>query len=140
MRKRICVLVWALVMVNFLDAQNTIIEKWKRFEATLDGPSGGNPYTDVTLTATFSNGNKAITVAGFYDGNGKYKIRFMPADLGTWKYVTASNHKQLSNRKGELQCVIPTGDNHGPVRFGTCTTFNMPMAKTIIRLALRCMH
>ena len=43
-------------------------EKWDIFEITLKGPSEGNPYRDVALSATFSNGEKNMEIHGFYDG------------------------------------------------------------------------
>lgn len=44
------------------------VEKWKKYELTLNGPSDGNPFRDVELTATFDRNNHQITVDGFYDG------------------------------------------------------------------------
>jgi hypothetical protein len=46
------------------------------FELTYPGPAEGNPFTDVTLSAEFSLGHRALKVMGFYDGAGTYKIRF----------------------------------------------------------------
>ena len=48
------------------------VEKWKRYELTLDGPTDGNPFRDVELSATFDRNNHSITVDGFYDRDGKY--------------------------------------------------------------------
>ena len=36
----------------------------------------------IRLNAKFTNGSKTVTVPGFYDGNGIYKIRFSPDELG----------------------------------------------------------
>ncbi|MEE2627959.1 MAG: DUF5060 domain-containing protein, partial [Candidatus Latescibacterota bacterium] len=57
---------------------DTAVEQWARFEVRLDGPSAGNPFVDVQLIAEFSNGQKRMRVDGFYDGEGVYRIRFMP--------------------------------------------------------------
>ncbi|HLP16229.1 MAG TPA: DUF5605 domain-containing protein, partial [Bacteroidota bacterium] len=81
----------------------------------LKGESKGNPFTDVHISAEFTNGAQSITVPGFYDGEGIYKIRFMPQELGSWTYVTSSNSKSLQNKKGTFECVANTGANHGPV-------------------------
>ncbi|MFC3812255.1 DUF5060 domain-containing protein [Lacihabitans lacunae] len=91
-------------------------EQWGVFEISLKGPSEGNPYMDNSLEATFSNGNKTVLMPGFYDGNGMYKIRFSPDQLGKWSFVTNSNQAALNNRKGTFTCVKPTGNNHGPVK------------------------
>lgn len=52
--------------------------RWDVFEIELDGPSDGNPFTDVELGAIFSDGQRELRVGGFYDGDGTYRIRFMP--------------------------------------------------------------
>ena len=60
------------------------VEQWGRFEAAFTGTPTGNPFNDVDLKAIFTNGNETVKVTGFYDGNGIYKIRFMPCEQGTW--------------------------------------------------------
>jgi hypothetical protein len=90
-------------------------EKWKVFEVMLNGPTDGNPFTDVKLTGRFIKDKDTISVAGFYDGGAIYKIRFMPAKEGKWNYVTTSNAKKLDNKKGSFVCTSPQKDNHGPV-------------------------
>jgi len=92
------------------------VEQWKIYELLLEGPSSGNPFTDVELSAVFKSGEKSITVAGFYDGNGNYRIRFSPPDLGKWTYETNSNSIDLTNKKGQLLCVPATSTNHGPLK------------------------
>ena len=90
-------------------------EKWKIFELTLKGPADGNPFTDVKLSGQFIKDNDTISVPGFYDGEGIYKIRFMPAVEGEWNYVTSSSVKKLNNKKGSFVCTSPREGNHGPV-------------------------
>jgi hypothetical protein len=91
------------------------IEIWDRFEVQLQGPTTGNPFKDVHLKATFSNDGRQKEITGFYDGNGIYKIRFMPDRIGTWSYLTQSNVKELNGKQGKFQCVPASGNNHGPV-------------------------
>ncbi len=91
-------------------------EQWGIFELTLEGPENGNPFKDIQLFATFKKGNISKKVDGFYDGDGNYKVRFMPNKKGTWTYITKSNSKELSNHKGSFKCIAPSKDNHGPVR------------------------
>jgi hypothetical protein len=90
------------------------------FEVSLKGPSSGNPFVDVQLKATFSLEQRTVTVDGFYDGDGSYKIRFMPDALGEWRYTAASNASALNRQSGEFLCTAPKAGNHGPVsvRFG----------------------
>jgi hypothetical protein len=91
-------------------------ERWSVVEIELPGPSGGNPFIDVQLTATFELGNNKRTVTGFYDGDGRYRIRFMPEEVGQWRYVTQSNVEALDGKRGQLTVVEARGKNHGPVR------------------------
>ena len=71
------------------------VEKWDFFEITFNGPSSGNPYKEVYLNASFTNGGSSYNINGFYDGNGTYKIRFMPDAEGEWTYKTRSSAKSL---------------------------------------------
>ncbi len=91
------------------------IEIWDRFELQLQGPKTGNPFKDVQLSATFSTDGIQKEVTGFYDGNGIYKIRFMPEKIGDWSYLTKSNRPELNGKKGTFRCIPASGDNHGPV-------------------------
>jgi hypothetical protein len=97
-------------------AEAGAVPLWEVFEVTLPGPSTGNPFVDVQLAATFSLGHRKVQVDGFYDGNGKYKIRFMPDSLGGWTYVTASSAPELSGKSGSFTCVEAKPGAHGPVR------------------------
>jgi hypothetical protein len=96
------------------DAPNKIAQ-WDHFELTLRGPSTGNPFQDVQLTATFSLDHRTVEVAGFYDGDGVYRIRFMPDTPGNWTYLSASTHADLRAHTGRFLCTPATADNHGPV-------------------------
>ncbi|WP_339316669.1 DUF5060 domain-containing protein [Paenibacillus sp. FSL R10-2734] len=93
------------------------IEKWSVFEIHLKGPATGNPYWDVEITVEFRHiAGKTVNVSGFYNGEGNYLIRFMPDQVGQWHYRTASNCEELVGSEGSFQCVMPSGNNHGPVR------------------------
>ena len=104
------------VLLSFLSvpSQNKV-EKWRIYEIILKGTTKTNPFTDVQLSAKFSNGKTVKTVSGFYDGNGIYKIRFMPQETGVWSYVTTSNLKSLQNKKARFECITNSANNHGPV-------------------------
>jgi hypothetical protein len=93
-----------------------VVEQWGTYEASFSGPSAGNPFRDIELRARFQNGERAVEVNGFYDGDGVYRIRFMPTAPGTWTYVTTSNHPTLDDHAGSLVCSAPSEDNHGPVQ------------------------
>jgi hypothetical protein len=94
------------------------IERWGIYEVALEGPDEGavgNPFTDVTLSATFRLGSREVEAPGFYDGDGVYRIRFMPDASGEWSYVTHANHDRLTGQTGGFRCLPPGPGNHGPV-------------------------
>ncbi len=108
-----------LSTILFTGCQNGRLDKeteqWGVFEIALPGPNEGNPYMDVELTASFLSQGTSINVPGFYDGDGRYYVRFSPPHTGTWSYETTSNVEILSGKRGKFRCVEPTGRNHGPV-------------------------
>ena len=99
---------------------------WDCFELSLDGPQDGNPFVDVELSATFTLQHRNVHVSGFYDGSGKYKIRFMPDVQGHWSYITASNRPALNNQSGSFEAIAALKNSHGPV--GVQNTFHFAHA------------
>lgn len=62
---------------------------------------------DISIRAEFKYKNKKVEVEGFYDGDGIYKIRFMPDSEGEWSFTTASNINSLDRIEGKFLCVPP---------------------------------
>lgn len=91
------------------------IECWGVLEVSLKGPSEGNPFVDVRLSAEFRQKDRVFKPEGFYDGDSTYKVRFMPDAPGKWTYVIESNCAELDGASGEFTCVEPGPGNHGPV-------------------------
>jgi len=118
----ITVLLAASLPVN---AQKTV-EQWGVYELTLSGPTNGNPFVDVTFGARFVQGDSVVQVPGFYDGNGIYRVRFMPEKQGGWKYTTESSSPELTGKAGEFTVTRPSAGNHGPVR--VANTFHFAYA------------
>ncbi len=114
MRKIFFLLFLTLCVVSSVSAGNTV-ERWRIFEVALKGPQSGNPFTDHYLTATFRHGTTVMTVRGFYDGDGIYRLRFMPELTGRWTYTTKSDLSSLNHRKGAFVCTAAREGNHGPV-------------------------
>ena len=98
------------------DAGDRQVECWDVFEVSFKGPSAGNPFLDVELSARFTQAGRAFTPSGFYDGDGVYRIRFMPDSIGPWSYVTESNREELDGIQGGFTCIEAASGNHGPVR------------------------
>ncbi|MDQ0839932.1 hypothetical protein QFZ54_003785 [Sphingomonas faeni] len=92
------------------------VERWGLYEIALDGPSSGNPFDDVRVVATFESSGKRLEIPGFYDGDGIYRIRFSPGELGRWTWRTTSNVAALDGRTGSVESIVPRAGNHGPVR------------------------
>ncbi len=102
------------------------VERWGQHEIALKGPKAGNPFQDVTLRAVFDGPGPTVRVTGFYDGDGVYRIRFMPPALGSWHYRTSSNAAELDGKGGTFAVVAPSGNNHGPV--AVANTFHFAYA------------
>jgi hypothetical protein len=81
------------------------VEQWGVFETQISGPSAGNPFVDVLFGARFNLGHRTVDVAGFYDGDGIYKVRFSPDTVGRWNFETTGNQKDLAGHTGDFECV-----------------------------------
>jgi hypothetical protein len=103
-----------LLLVPKLRAADSA-EQWGVFEVALKGPTNGNPFVDRNFTAKFSQGYDSIEVPGFYDGNGVYRVRFMPGKQGAWSYQTVSDTPELNGKTGEFTVTPPSAANRGPV-------------------------
>ena len=91
------------------------VEQWGVFETQVKGPSSGNPFVDVSFGARFTLGHRTVEAAGFYDGEGVYKVRFSPEMVGRWSFETTSSRKELAGHTGTFTCTAPKAGNHGPV-------------------------
>lgn len=99
-------------------------EQWDIFEASFKGTMENNPFIDVKFAADFKFKNRIVKGDGFYDGNGIYKMRFMPDVQGKWSFVTTSNCPELNGLKGEFECTAPGENNHGPARVSNTYHFS----------------
>jgi hypothetical protein len=97
------------------------VERWTPYEVRLTGPAAGNPFAEVVMSAEFTQGARTVKVDGFYDGGGAYRVRWMPDELGEWRWVTQSSAKELAGTTGSFVCVPPqprvagSAPNRGPV-------------------------
>jgi hypothetical protein len=90
-------------------------EKWGLYEVAFTGPASSNPYLEISLSATFTQGAQRVTVPGFWDGGDTYKVRFSPPTTGTWRYETRSDAPELNSKTGTFTVSAPGANNHGPV-------------------------
>jgi len=84
-------------------------------EIELDGPQHGNPFVDVELSVAVTGVGAAYTVAGFYDGDGRYVFRLLPSAAGTWSFKTHSNATSLDGVVGSVEVAVAPSGAHGPV-------------------------
>ncbi len=113
----ICVASFALLISLIRpSAAESTVEQWGIFEISLQGPTNGNPFVNVNLSARFTHNANSVEAAGFYDSDGVYRIRFMPEQQGQWRYKTKSNRRELDGKTGEFTVTPPSAGNHGPVR------------------------
>jgi hypothetical protein len=91
------------------------VERWELFEIALQGPRSGNPFVDIQVGAKFRYKHREVAVDGFYDGDGVYRVRFMPDTVGEWSYETTGSVAELAGQTGSFTCTEATPGNHGPV-------------------------
>lgn len=114
--KRIILFLILIPVLAFARQNPDSVKRWDMYEVVLKGPSTGNPFVGIELSAVFTDGKRTFEPDGFYDGDGIFKIRFMPDKEGVWTYKTKSNRKQLDGRKGQFVCTPASPGNHGPVQ------------------------
>ncbi|MDR2305342.1 MAG: DUF5605 domain-containing protein [Treponema sp.] len=91
------------------------VERWGVFEVSCPGLTGKTPFTDYTIQGVFTGKNETLRIDGFYDGNGTYKLRFMPSFTGDYAFEVSGSFSDTAY-SGHFR-VEPAGrDNHGPVR------------------------
>ncbi len=91
------------------------VEKWGVFEVALPGKAEGNPFVDYEIRGRFTHAQEELTVDGFYDGDGIYRVRFMPSHEGEYTYEIFGSFSDAVSR-GSFVATAPTGNNHGPVQ------------------------
>jgi hypothetical protein len=116
-----CLLAGLVLAAGSAPAAGQTVGQWGMYEVALPGPTNGNPFLDVRFAAEFTQDGNAIDVPGFYDGDGIYRVRFMPDKLGNWKYRTVASAPELNGKTGGFTVTKPSPNNHGPVRVAhTC--------------------
>lgn len=89
-------------------------DRYGVFEVTVNGPSDGNPFTEQTLRGIFTSDRENCVTEGFYDGDGVYKIRFMPREVGMHSFLLTGTFLS-SPLSGRFYVNPNEGINHGPV-------------------------
>ena len=92
-----------------------VVERWGVQEVRVSGPQDGNPFVEQWVRGEFTGGGETVRAEGFYDGDGRYIVRFMPSFEGNYTFcVTGSFLKEPVS--GEFSVSPAAPGNHGPVR------------------------
>lgn len=90
-------------------------EKWGMLELSVEGPKEGNPFLEHWVEGRFTGADEDVTVDGFYDGDGVYRVRFMPSFEGVYRYCVQGDFL-AEEMTGEFTVTPAQEGNHGPVR------------------------
>jgi len=89
------------------------VRTWEVYEITLQAAQDyANPYVEgfpdraaPLLRADFSGPEgRRLTLAGFWDGERTWKVRFAPPAPGAWSWQTISKDPGLNAARGTLEC------------------------------------
>lgn len=88
------------------------MKQYEEFELHFSGKTINEDYAESSLFAEFYCDGERKTVKGFYDGEGRYIVRFLPEKPGeyTWKVSGAVN------AEGHEICEAADGEHHGLVK------------------------
>ena len=91
------------------------VERWGLFEVSAPGKTEGNPFLDYTVRGVFRHENETVEAGGFYDGDGIYKVRFMPSFEGEYTFEISGTFSGAATT-GSFSATPAKGNNRGPVR------------------------
>ncbi len=91
------------------------VERWGMLELTITSPTAHeNPFADVAVEGKFTGpSGRVAKVFGFHDGGETWRVRFMPDQLGEWRYEIGFSDGS-PGRRGAFQCT--EGKLHGPLK------------------------
>ena len=62
------------------------MRQYELFELRMQGPVLTENWAQAEVTAVFEQNGEKTEVKGFYDGDGVYRVRFLPLHTGTCHY------------------------------------------------------
>ena len=87
------------------------MKQYEMFELIFPGEVLTDRWAQIDLTAEFACGDVCKTVKGFYDGEGRYIVRFLPETAGQWQWKVSG----AVNAEGTEVCE-PAEGAHGLVK------------------------
>ena len=91
------------------------VSRWGILEVSFPGPTDGNPFTDYPVSGTFTGKSETVRADGFYNGDGIYRVRFMPSFEGEYRFRITSPFL-TGDAEGKFTVLPAEEGNHGPVR------------------------
>ena len=88
------------------------MRQYEMAELCFQGPVPEGSQVQVNLNAVFAKDGKSTKVKGFYAGEGRYKVRFLPEEAGEYTYEVSG----IVSGSGSLQIEPADEKHHGPVR------------------------
>lgn len=88
------------------------MRQYETFELTFRGDILMEAYARIPLTAEFICNEERRTIKGFYDGDGIYKVRFLPRFQGEYHWKVSG----IVTGEGSEICKAPLPDAHGLVK------------------------
>ena len=111
------------------------MKQYEMFELVFSGEALKSDWAQIDLHAEFVCGDTVKTVKGFYDGDGRYIVRFLPEMAGEWHWKVTG----AVNAEGTEIC--QSAGSHGPVKavethfeYADGTLF-VPIGTTVYALA-----
>ena len=84
------------------------VKRWDMFEVAFEGPKEGNPFTEQEVRAEFCGDQETVSCDGFYDGEGIYRVRFMPSFEGEYSFTICRRKEPSVKRKVPLTLMTCT--------------------------------
>ena len=106
-----------------------MMRQYETFEICFTGPEPQEGWAQPDLAASFSRADRAVTVKGFYDGEGQYVVRFLPDAPGEYAWQV----RGVVNADGRETCESAR-NARGPVRavgthFETVQSFSLSVPR-----------
>lgn len=115
-------------MMQFEDT----VARWGIFELAIPCREDDARYANAGLTGVFSKGDRQFHAAGFYDGKGAVRIRFMPDEEGVWSFLLEGSAIATERKTGEFLCLAQAANSRGPVQVIGTTHFAYADGKAFI--------
>ena len=88
------------------------MRQYQCFELAFQGPELSENWAQIDLSATFTAGGASKTVKGFYAGDGKYLVRYLPETAGEVCWTVSG----LFDARGREICEPAQAGDHGLVK------------------------